>query len=47
MRHKQRLVQMEKAELGRLATEVVEREELASNAGKKLSYFKPPSMMLE
>ena len=38
---------MQKAELTRLATEVVEREELAANHGKKRSFFKAPSMLEE
>lgn len=38
---------METAELGRMASEIVEREERAANNGKKRSYFKAPSMMTE
>jgi len=41
---KYRIGVLEKAELGRIAVEVVEREEVSANHGRKMNWFKDPKL---
>ena len=44
LEYKKRLAIMEQAEMERMAGEIVEREELMANHGKKFGYFKAPQL---